>query len=48
MTDLEEEISSLKNGKCRDPEEIIREIFKEDAPGDDSFNKIKETRKFPR
>ena len=54
MSDLEEAISSLKNGKCRDPEGIIREIFKEDALGEDLkksllilFNKIKETRKFP-
>ena len=54
MSDLEEAISSLKNGKCRDPEGIVREIFKEEALGEDLkksllilFNKIKETRKFP-
>ena len=54
MVDLEEAIKALKNGKCRDPEGLIREIFKDDSLGDDLkksllilFNKIKETRIFP-
>ena len=52
--DLEEAIKSLKNGKCRDPEGIIREIFMEDSMGEDLkqsmlilCNKIKHTRMIP-
>ena len=54
MVDLEEAIKALKNGKCRDPEGLLRELFKEDSLGDNLkksllilFNKIKETRIFP-
>ena len=54
MSDLEDALKDLKNGKCRDPEGLIREVFKEDVIGDDLknsllllLNKIKETRKFP-
>ena len=44
----------MKNGKCRDPEGLIREIFKEDLIGKDlkrsmltMYNKIKSTVIFP-
>ena len=54
MNDLEEAIKTLKNGKCRDPEGLIREIFKEDVIGEDlkrsmltMYNKIKSTGIFP-
>ena len=54
MVDLDNAIKSLKTGKCRDPEGIIREVFMEQCMGDDlkkslliMYNKIKETRKFP-
>ena len=54
MSDLEEALNALKAGKCRDPEGIIREVFKEESLGDDLklsllilFNKIKKTRIFP-
>ena len=54
MEDLEDALKTLKNGKCRDPEGLIREIFKEDVIGKDlqrsmlvMFNKIKETGIFP-
>ena len=54
MEDLEAALKELKAGKCRDPEGLIREIFKDEVLGDDLkksllilFNKIKETQKFP-
>ena len=54
MKDLEEAIKTLKNGKFRDPEGLIREIFKEDVIGEDlkpsmlkMYNKIKSTGLFP-
>ena len=54
MSDLDDALKSLKNGKCRDPEGLIREVFKEESMGEDLkksmlilFNKIKETRIFP-
>ena len=54
MKDLEDAIKELKTGKCRDPEGLIREVFKEDALGEDLkqsllilFNKIKDNQKFP-
>ena len=50
MKALEEVLKGLKSGKCRDPEGMIREIFKEEVMGDDLkasllilLNKIKET-----
>jgi hypothetical protein len=55
MTDLEDAIKSLKSGKCRDPEGIIREIFKEGIIGENlklsiliMYNKVKETVKLPK
>ena len=54
MSDLEEALSALKSGKCRDPEGIIWEVFKEEFLGNELklsllilFNKIKRTRIFP-
>ena len=54
MSDLEDALKSLKNGKCRDPEGLIREIFKEDVLGENLkksmlliYNKIKDTCKIP-
>ena len=54
MEDLEDALKSLKTGKCRDPEGIIREIFMEDSIGEDLkksllmlCNKVKETRTLP-
>ena len=54
MKDLEDAIKDLKTGKCRDPEGLIREIFKEEVLGENLkksllilFNRIKETQKFP-
>ena len=54
IDDLDCAIKSLKSGKCRDPEEIIREIFMNECMGKDlkkslliMCNKIKQTRKFP-
>ena len=48
MKDLEDAIQTLNNGKCRDPEGLISEIFKEDVIGEDlkrskleMYNKIK-------
>ena len=50
MNDLEEALKSLKNNKCRDPDGLIRELFKEEVIGADlknsmliMYNKIKET-----
>ena len=37
MKDLEAVLKNLKNRKCRDPDGIIREIFKEEVIGDDLF-----------
>ena len=55
MTDLDEALKTLKTGKCRDPEGLLREVFKEEVIGSDlkhsmlvMFNKIKETRIFPK
>ena len=49
MTDLEDALKTLKNGKCRDPEGLNHEIFKEKVIGDDlkrsmlkMYNKSKE------
>ena len=54
LNDLEKAIKSLKSGKCRDPEGLIKEIFKEKCLGENLkesllilFNKIKETRIIP-
>ena len=54
MSDLETALKSLKVGKCRDPEGILREIFKEGILGQNLkqsmlilYNKIKETGKLP-
>ena len=54
IDDLENAIKSLKSGKCRDPEGIIREVFMDECMGEDLkqsllilCNKIKEERKFP-
>ena len=54
MADLEDALKELKNGKCRDPEGLIREVFKTDVIGDDLknsllilLNRIKVTREFP-
>ena len=50
IEDLEVVLKGLKNGKCRDPEGMIREIFKEEVMGKDLkisllilLNKIKDT-----
>ena len=52
MCDLEDAIKSLKSGKCRDHEGLIREIFKDNVMGDNlkksmliMYNKIKKGRK---
>ena len=54
MSDLEDAIKDLKPGKCRDPEGLIREIFKDDVMGTNLkksllilYNKIKVKREFP-
>ena len=54
MKDLEETLNSLKSGKSRDPEGLIREIFKDEVIGENLkmsllilFNKIKTEGKFP-
>ena len=54
MSDLEEALKSLKSGKCRDPEGIVREIFREDVIGSDLkssflilYNKIRKNKEFP-
>ena len=53
--DLEDTIKSLKTGKCKDPEGIIREIFMEESMGDDLkqsmlilCNRIKQTKEIPK
>ena len=38
MEDLEEALKSLKIGYCRNPEGLIREIFKEEVIGEDLKN----------
>ena len=50
MKDLEDALKDLKRGKCRDPEGLIREIFREEVLGENLkksllvlFNRIKET-----
>ena len=50
MKDLERALKRLKTGKCRDPEGLIREIFKEEVIGDNLkksmlvlYNKVKDT-----
>ena len=35
MTDLEEALNELKSGKCRDPEGLVRGVFKEGVIGSD-------------
>ena len=35
MKDLEDALKELKTGKCRDPDVLIREIFKEEVIGED-------------
>ena len=54
MEDLEDALKTLKTGKCRDPDGLIREIFKEEVIGEDLkraililFNRIKQTGIFP-
>ena len=54
MQDLERVLKGLKAGKCRDPEGMIRELFKEEVMGEDlkhslltMLNKIKETGNIP-
>ena len=50
MKDLNDALKDLKSGKSRDPEGLIREIFREEVIGDDlkrsmliMFNQIKRT-----
>ena len=40
MTDLDDALKQLKSGKCRDPEGLIRDIFKEEVIGDDLKNSM--------
>ena len=54
LKDLDVALKSLKSGKCRDPEGLIREIFKEEVMGDNLkesmlilYNKIKQTGEIP-
>ena len=54
LADLEEALKWLNKGKCRDPDGLIREIFKEEVIGHDlklsllrMFNNIKRTGIFP-
>ena len=54
MKDLEMALQSLKDGKCRDPEGLIRDIFKEGVIGEDLkisllelLNKVKHSGIFP-
>ena len=54
MNDLDEALKSLKEGKCRDPEGLIRQLFKEEDMGDDLkkymlvlFNRSKDTGTIP-
>ena len=54
MKDLDLALRSLKRGKCRDPDGLLREIFKEGVIGEDlkssllvMLNKIKMTGYFP-
>ena len=54
MKDLDDSLKALKNGKCRDPDGLVREIFKEEVIGDDlkksmltMYNGIKRTMIFP-
>ena len=54
MKNLEKALKSLKNGKCRDPAGLIREMFKEEVIGEDLknsmlllYNKIKATGTIP-
>ena len=54
MKDLEAVLKSLQTGKCRDPEGMIQDIFKEEVIGDDLkesllmlLNKVKETGTMP-
>ena len=54
MCELEAALKNLKSGKCRDPDGLIRELFKENVLGDNlkksmliMYNKIKETGKIP-
>ena len=54
MNDLEEALATLKSGKSRDPEGLIREVFKDEVIGEDLknsllilYNKIKDNGKIP-
>ena len=54
MENLEKALSDLKNGRSRDPEGLINEIFKKNVIGDDLkksllylFNSIKRSQKIP-
>ena len=54
LCDIETALKSLKEGKYRDPDGLIRKLFKEEVLGDDLkksmlilYNKIKATRKIP-
>ena len=54
MKKLDFVLQNLKSGKCRDPDGIIREIFKHEVIGEDlkkslliMLNKIKDTGKIP-
>ena len=54
MLDLEDALRKLKDGKCRDPDRLIREIFKEEVIGTDlklsmlkMYNKMKSTGTIP-
>ena len=53
--DLDEAIKSLKTGKSKDPEGIIRELFMEDSMGEDLkqsmlilCNRIKQSKEIPK
>ena len=54
MLDLEDALRKLKDGKCRDPDGLIREILKEEVIGTDlklsmlkMYNKMKSTGTIP-
>ena len=54
MTDLEKVLKSLKKEKCRDPNGLINELFKDEIAGKDLkvsmlklFNRIKEEQMIP-
>ena len=54
MKDLEKALKKLKSGKCRDPEDLVRDIFKEEVIGENLkasllilFNRIQDSGKIP-